>query len=508
MADPEPNADVQSDSIRPFKQTRMIALVLFAIALRGGMCYWNFDQFQQDPDAYRAIAQTLAETGVFGITDSEGQGKPTAFRPPLYPYLLSWMMRDGELSRWMVAVLHTLLGTLTVWLTALTGQSLLGRKEIVGKQELVGGQELGRCEDVEYGWPGIAAGILVAIDPILLQQSTLVMTETIATAITMSVIWLWTRVHSVGGSQSLWRWGLIGVLLSLAYLCRPTFLVWAGLLTVAASWAKPSHARSMLENSTPAHKSPWVTRLGRSAAIGACVFTAMACWTIRNQRQVGHPIWATSHGGYTLLLANNPSFYNYLRSGGFGEAWDAQPFLNAYEHRYEGDPNEAEFWNQAWPVTPQPMQGFSEYDDDRRCYFAARATIDREPQMFLWSCVVRVARLWAPMPHHTPDRSWIKIVIVGVFYLMTYLAIAVGLWRLGRKVLHPRWWAILTLAFTLSGVHAIYWSNLRMRAPIIPAMSILAAAAFATRTNREPNGRVGNSEGIVPQPAISQQGLE
>ena len=466
-ADPSHHAGLPTHSNQPIERIRLIALVVLALALRGGVCYWNSEQFQQDPDAYRAIAQTLSETGIYGITDSQGQGKPTAFRPPLYPFILSWMVKDGELSRWMVAAFHTLLGALTVLLTVLTSQSLIGNDD-----------------DTHYGWPSIAAGLLVAIDPILLQQSTLVMTETIATALATLVIWCWVRTVVTNRTTRLWSWLVIGVFLSLAYLCRPTFLVWAGMLTFAALLVKLRSKRAVRLQ----------TRLCRCAVVGLCVATALACWTVRNQHHFGHRICATSHGGYTLLLANNASFYDYLRIGSWGEAWDAQPFLNAYQHRYEGDPNDEAFWDQAWPEPPKETTDFTEYDDDRRCYLAARATIDREPRMFFWSCMVRAARLWSPVPHHTPDRSWTKIAIVGIYYLAIYAAILAGLWQMGRRILAPAWWPILALAFTLSGVHALYWSNLRMRAPIIPAMSILAAAAIPAKTNRGPEDNVGIPE--------------
>jgi len=35
------------------------------------------------------------------------------------------------------------------------------------------------------------------------------------------------------------------------------------------------------------------------------------------------------------------------------------------------------------------------------------------------------------------------------------------------------------LAIALSGVHAVYWSNLRMRAPAIPWVALLAAVGAA-----------------------------
>ena len=60
---------------------------------RGLVIGFAGDSLQQDPDSYRVLAETWAETGTFGFVD-EGTEKPraTAFRPPLYPWLLGWFV--------------------------------------------------------------------------------------------------------------------------------------------------------------------------------------------------------------------------------------------------------------------------------------------------------------------------------------------------------------------------------------------------------------------------------
>jgi len=435
------------------------------LAIRGSICYWNVAQFSADPDAYARIAATLAETGVYGLTGLDDQPKPTAFRPPLYPYLLSTLVSQGQVSPLAVACSHTVLGAITVLCTFLIHQHLVGQQ---------GGQRF-----------GLLAALLVAVDPILVQQSTLVMTETLATALASGVIWWWVRggdgeCTNVRGSVV---WAVVlGVLLASAYLCRPTFLVWAVLLGGAIA-LRPA--------------ATWKLRLVWCSLVLLPVAIAMCLWTERNRRAVGHPVWATTHGGYTLLLANNPSFYDYLRDGTWGESWDAQPFLRAYEHRYDGDPNTQQFWLTDWSTAPtlatapasQDRQienrQITEYEDDRVCYLAARATIDRQPGMFVWSCLVRFARLWSPLPHHTPGRSWLTVIAIGSYYSLIYVAVVLGLWRAGRSLLTAPWWPVWTLAIALSLVHAVYWSNLRMRAPIIPALAVIAAAGLAPR--RDPS---------------------
>ncbi|WP_345688503.1 hypothetical protein [Novipirellula caenicola] len=430
---------------------KFVGIIMLALVVRGGVVLSNLDQFDQDPDAYRVIAETLSKTGVFGLPAASAPGspavesaKPTAFRPPLYPYLLSWLTVDHHVNDLLVGLLHVGLGVLTAVCTLSIASRLID-----------GGR---------FGNASIFAAVLVIIDPILVQQSTLVMTETIAATLATLVVWFW--VCRWKPSPTLANAVMLAVLLALTYLCRPTFLVWAVLMLPAILFST---------------KICWTRRVACTVAAAMIMGLAVGLWTVRNWNAVGHPVWATSHGGYTLLLANNPSFYDYLRHGKFAEAWDAEPFLDAYAHRFQGDPTSEAFWQTDWSnpaqTLPEPRP-LNEHQDDQWSYQAAKATIARQPSMFVWSCFVRLGRLYSPMPHHVPGRSWPPIVIVTLYYVAFWIATLVGLFRLRRVVLTPPWWAIITLVITLSAIHSIYWSNLRMRSPMIPSLAVLAAAGL------------------------------
>jgi hypothetical protein len=60
--------------------------------------------------------------------------------------------------------------------------------------------------------------------------------------------------------------------------------------------------------------------------------------------------------------------------------------------------------------------------------------------------------------------------------LATYVLLIAGVWRWRWDLLRPPllWGILLVVAFM--GVHTFYWTNLRMRAPLIPVLSLLAAA--------------------------------
>ncbi|OUW85304.1 MAG: hypothetical protein CBD74_03460 [Saprospirales bacterium TMED214] len=454
-----------------------LLLVVCALFVRGAVCWRSLDQYAADPDAYRAIAETVGVTGVFGLTAASGEIVATAFRPPLYPTLLSLFLVDQHLPNAAVASLHTLLGAVAVLFTYLAGLSMLPRD---------GGIRQGTAVRATTGHRGLTglwgpslAAILVLIDPLLLKQSTVVMTETFATTLVCIVFWWWaayrTRINGLVFAV------VLGGVLSLAFLVRPTFIAWA-ILLVSTSF--------LFEVFGFAHfsKLAWKQRLINAAmpslVVLSVLFVVVGGWVWRNVRSVGHPVWATTHGGYTLLLGNNPSFYDYLQSGSKDGTWDSASFQVAYSHRYDGDPRNEEFWQRRWEgprrvQDPAVIKTVTEHSDDLLAYESAKAVIGRQPAMFLWAAGVRICRLWSPFPHALDGRASWLVAMVGIYSCGLYVAMFVGCYRLRSNLWTSNWLPVLTLFVTLTAVHAVYWSNIRMRAPAIPAIALLAACAIS-----------------------------
>lgn len=407
----------------------LVMLVVAAAALRAGVITARWDRLSADPDAYRVIAENLARHGTFSRTIGAEPVQPTAFRPPLYPMLLTAVAWRGQVAPVVVAVIHVLAGSLTVVLVWVLGQ---------------------RC-----GWArkSYLAALLVAVDPILLNQSSEVMTETVATLLTalaLLALVQWSRRASVPSAL------LAGGALGLAVLCRPTFLAWGGLCGLA-----------MLV----------VDRTGRRALYAGSFAVAFAVvlapWGLRNLHTFGRPIVTTTHGGYTLLLGNNPSFYQYLRSGSWGSVWDAnelQPLLDADAEKH--------------PATV-PHGGLSEREADRRLYDLARQTIREQPAMFLYASVLRLGNLWSPLAHridpHETRRGAAMRWTVAAWYVISFIMMGAGIVRLRFKLFAQPWlWGTLcVLTFML--VHSIYWTNMRMRAPLTPIIALVAAAGVGKR---------------------------
>lgn len=411
----------------------LISLLIVAAALRLTVSIvWAAD-LQRDPDAYGGLAARLLDGQGFVAPD----GRPTAYRPPLYPLLLAAVLPAGRVG---VAVLQIALGTVTVALTASIGRGVgLGRFAL------------------------LAAG-LVAVDPLLSRYTPQIMTE--VTCAFLATLLLWVSVVVVDGAVARFDGGetckrrlmiaiIVGVLFGLAVLSRPTFWAWG--VFVAVMWA---FGRMR-------HRLPWKASLTKAVCVACGVLLVVAPWVVRNAVAIGAPVVTTTHGGYTLLLANNPVYWQEVVLAPSRTTWSGES-LDAWQRSLEEQ---------------MAMAGIA-YDDERARdrWMQAKAIehIKSQPALFVRSGLSRVLRLWDVMPAGAVPTA--ARLAVAPFYVLTEALALAGLcWWLVRVFradsdatkLTP---AVLLLA-AFTAVHFVYWSDARMRAPCVPAVSLLAAFA-------------------------------
>ena len=443
----QPSSDVPASRRRLI--AALAAIALLAIAVRGVAVWYLADGLRHDTDGYRAVAQSLIEHG-----DMLRDGRPTAWRPPLYPLMLAKLLwiadhlptEDADRAFvFLVGLAQVICGALTVLLVARLGWRLgLGR------------------------WSLLAAA-LVACDPLLAHQSAQLMTETLATLLAVVGWSLFASFQFVAPPDSrgnklpspLAGEGLgvrgssyfgdvaLGITFGLAMLCRPTFLPWVALLLLWLAW--------------------WAARqrkFARVAIVAAAFALVLAPWAVRNWIEVGRPIVTTTHGGYTLLLANNQRFYDWTRDGAWGSVWDSREFVDD------------------WNARKQAADIENELDEDRLARQLALETMRADPAGFARATGVRLGRFWNFSPHttaHTAGHSsrlerastrW----LIASWYLAEF---ALALWGLAGAAKSPNratWLAGVLLVVVLSAVHSVYWSDLRMRAPAMPVVALLAAA--------------------------------
>ena len=425
------------------KQHKWLLLVLLmALLMRLAVVGFQFESLSAtDPDSYRAIAVNLVETGVYSLG-----GDPTAFRPPVYPLILSLGMFLGIPHDVWVGGIHILFGVLTVLLTYRVAL-MMSHKPVA-----------------------LLAATLVCVDPILLNQSVLTMTETTATLLGILAIWLLVRTVDNPNKLNI---VLTGVTLGVAGLCRPTFFVFAAMGLLVLMFSKTV---------------PWKEQLRTNLLVGCCLLVTIAPWVIRNQISLGKPVIATTHGGYTLLLGNNPLFYEHLDQplGTYG----AQHFDRGVRRFNISENPSYDFWGPRAMVQPKVISR-NEIERDRFAYEVAKYHISQQPKLFARSIVRRVGKLWSPLPNagasNESSGRFIQRLAVGGWYLTLFVVV---FWFSVRQ--NNQWLTtpmklgiVMILAFTL--VHAVYWSDMRMRAPLMPTLYLAAALALIpTPTTKSP----------------------
>ncbi|MDR3636178.1 MAG: phospholipid carrier-dependent glycosyltransferase [Isosphaeraceae bacterium] len=387
----------------------------------------------EDPDNYLPLARSLARGQGFVFN-----GRPTAYRPPLYPLVLApLVLASGPHLVWGIAGLHVLLGAGTVLLTAATARRWgLSRRR---------------------AW--IAAAI-VACDPVLVAQSRAVMTETLGAFLVAFTLWALTHRGARGVL-------LGGLGFGLSALCRPSLLPGAALVALAYVLAARDPDDVLL--------SPRTRRLCPAGGEGerkalrtatrrclhallllAATAATLAPWAFRNARLFGEPVWTTTHGGYTLLLANNPIYYDEVLHGPPGAVWTGPS-----QYRFNDAVNAA-------------AAGRPEPEADRRLRATALRMLKERPGDFACASLARLGRFWGVAPAGAVYSRPLRLAS-ALWTVPLWVALGVGssrkeVWRWPR-VSAP------AVIIALTSVHVVYWTDLRMRAPVVPAIALVAATA-------------------------------
>lgn len=424
-----------------WRRCELFVCLVIAIALRISVIWLHANDLTIDRDAYLGIAHCVAEGKGYSDVD---RLTPTAFRPPFYTLLLAGLFLFVPTSV-AVAVTNLVWGIVTVWAAWRAGHWLgLGRYSIV-------------------------PALLVAIDPMLLQYSAQPMTEvTCAGLVALLTLWMVRRDRSAVAQQF-----VIGVVFGCLVLCRPTFWPFAALAISGWTMSLCISVRSGI-NQKNIHNStlaPWRLLAG--------TLVVVAPWVIRNQLTMGSPILMTTHGGYTLLLANNPVFYSEVVDRAWGASWGQESF---------------DEWQRSLRTDLEKAVGAnaSEIDRDRWQSQQARQFIAANPGGFLRAVGYRIRSLWSTVPQGEAAATtsskvvqlvgWYYTFVLG-FFVVGMIVVAVSLRNTNVRHL---WWPLFALVLTVQCVHLVYWTNARMRAPIVPVISLFAAAPMLRKAQNSP----------------------
>jgi 4-amino-4-deoxy-L-arabinose transferase-like glycosyltransferase len=415
----------QSDRM---SRVQWIALLFLASALRTGVLWQYAGSLAEDRDNYRRIAKQVVAGN--GFVDPVAL-TPTAYRPPLYPLFVAAILvcRGGHMA---IGIAQLLLGVATVALTVLCGRRL----------------QLGRAS--------LAAGLVVAVDPLLLHQTALVMTETLAAFLAALILWLSLDKPSPARNLRL------GFVFGLSCLCRPTF--WAFGALAGACWCFTC---------VRAWKTEKGQRMRATLSITGGLLLAIAPWGIRNALVMGWPVITTTHGGYTLLLAHNPAYTRAVVERPWGAVWEGAAFEEWSAAL------EAELARENPPLDVEHLTPAVELARDAWMNRRARDNIRSEPLVAARSGLTLLGRFWGVMPLATKNTPLSRTarMLIATWYTAVLIALVCGTLRIKRADWRP-WLPLLTLIAGFTLVHSLYWADMRMRTPLVPAIALIAAACL------------------------------
>lgn len=441
-----------------------------AVVLRLMVMFAAPEQLVQDRDLYLGIAQEL-RAGHGYATPGSDPPRPTAFRPPLYPLLLATTGGNPI----AIGGVQLLLAVCTVLAIGDAANRLAG------------------CSPL---W--VIAPAVVAVDPLLLLYSRQPMTETLCACLSTVLIW---RVAC--RDERVFRWKSAcgeGFVWGLCLLSRPTYGAALAIWVVAEIYRfitrrvhdEGTEARRNTGNSGTASSSPLTpeeglgvrvcnpratltTRVRLLILVVTVALLTLSPWAIRNWRALGHPILTTTHGGYTLLLANNPVFYHEVIDG-TAEAWGAASLAS-----WQSEIDQR--------LDQSGIQG--EYSRDQVLSKEGWGFIRKNPGRFMRACLFRAGIFWGLTPSRTAGegQNLPMLWAVGGFYLALWVGGIASLIRLIRTRSLSASAGLSTAFCLILGfflVHLVYWTDVRMRAPIMPAVALFVAAAWGSASRPSP----------------------
>jgi len=409
---------------------------LFAVALALRVAYaWAAHGpgagVSSDAATYDAIAWNLARGLGFSLDGASGP-YPTAFVPPVMPWLVSLVYRSP--------LGHDVFAAIVL-------QCVLGATVPLLLRALVGGMA---------GTPAARiAGWLSAVHPLLVFFSGHLLTEAAFTAALLLA--LVATIEWVKTPRPARAFG-VGLLWGLAALTRPTALP---LPLVVAAWAWIPLGLTLERGDR--------TRQLLLLLVG-CVLV-VAPWTVRNATRLHAFVPVTTGGGRSLLDANNTVVWNdpQLR-GGATSVYHLEPYASA-------------------------LRGRSEAEQDAITGRLAREFLLAHREQWPQMAAAKLARFWRLGAEAGTTGAWaregspITALLARFDPLLVWSLLTLPLALFGVAVVFAggkRHFQSLPLVLivlaTLGAV--LYWGSLRLRVPIEPLLLAYAGIGAAELLRR------------------------
>lgn len=390
-----------------------------------------------DSGDYVRHAESIAAGDGFPESIFTTSDSPSAFRPPLYPYVLGAVYAvfgegNGETAGRIVGAL---LGTLVVYLMFLVGRAIWGER--VGM------------------W---AAGIAAVLPPLAVLNQALI-SEPLFLAIELGVVLAALAARRAGGD---WRLAaLAGLLCGLAALTRSNGILLVIPAAVAVWVGRPWLAR---------------TALAAPAAVVAAAFLAVLPWTIRNTLEFDQLVPFSTQSGFAMAGAFNDEARTFP---GYPATWTLPQETERYGPIYE-------------------RQGLDEAELDRELRSSAGSYMADHPGYVVEATVRNTLRTFELMSiepsSRVADQQQLGIsastaqTVRASYFALGLFALA-GIFALARwRGPGGEWWV---WAVPVLMVLAAAWviASTRYRVPAYPFMVFLAAIAVVDLLERRAEER-------------------
>lgn len=415
------------DAAGPGPGPRLGALVLAVFILaavpRLAVVWTGWARYASDTGSYVVAAESL----IAGRGYTDGTGKPYSWRPPTYPLFLAAVFGVAGNSLRPVEVTQALLAAaviagLAVWVARRYGR---GR--------------------------GTAAGILLALDPLLIPVPAFVLTEALGTLLVVGIVICLERGLATRRAGPLLLAGLLG---GAAALNTPITLLLIPWLLLTA-WVIRSPRRP-----------DW-----RSAALAlSLTVLCVGAWTTRNMIAKGQAVVVRDNGFASLVWATTEYDFNWVP--------------------YPSDPEWAALERKLKALTAGHTAG------EAHAIFlrAALQNFRDHPFLVLKRVAKGTAWFWIEVPGQQAlgPRPWLRWLTLAFHagQLLAFLSALALTWRTGRLREWALWLStILYFALFLS----LMWPIPRYYVPLLPVMDIFIVAGLALAPRGKPSAR-GASE--------------
>ncbi len=425
-----------------------------------------------DSDTYWVLAEKVAQ----GLPYEYGGVDSRAFRAPGYPLVLA-----------ATIFLSSGLGDQGVVLAARMVGSLLGMLTIallmVATYQLVSSS---KPEQPFAFRATLACGILASLYLGAIGMSIFILSEAIFCPLMVLSLFAWNQA-CLPDTKSPIRWQLLaGVATGAACLCRPSWLLWPGLLTMIflVRWRLPgffSNVYIASENSSHDAGSvsvPFSKVLLSLFVFGFGMAAMMSPWWIRN--------YIVFESFIPTTLQVGASLYDGLHDGASGASDEGMRFTLETER-------ELREFDRLWKEKNGASLELQAFQSERLVPFEIRLNQALFSKAISWAvenpyatarlALIKFAKMWTPWPTAKEIGGLSVRIVEAVGYL-----VIVGLAIVGFLTISPglRYPAIIYASPVLyfAVLHTIFVGSVRYRQPAILVLTIVSGIGAAWMLNQ------------------------